>query len=60
MRAALPVLTRARTTADADPTATFWGAAGLLALQLVARGLLLPGVSAEGHDAWRAGPLGAA
>ncbi|MFD7296353.1 SNF2-related protein [Streptomyces sp. NPDC059897] len=60
VRAALPVLTRARTTADADPTATFWGAAGLLALQLVARGLLLPGVSAEGHDAWRAGPLLAA
>ncbi|MFJ8948637.1 SNF2-related protein [Streptomyces sp. NPDC102381] len=59
VRAALPVLTRARTTADADPTAAFWGAAGLLALQLVARGLLLPGVSAEGHDAWRAGPLGA-
>ncbi|MFI5662201.1 SNF2-related protein [Streptomyces sp. NPDC051684] len=60
VRAALPVLTRARATADADPTASFWGAAGLLALQLVARGLLLPGVSAEGHDAWRAGPLGAA
>ncbi|MEB8341150.1 DEAD/DEAH box helicase [Streptomyces endophyticus] len=59
VRAALPVLTRARATADADPTATFWGTAGLLALQLVARGLLLPGVSAEGHDAWRAGPLGA-
>ncbi|MGD6750254.1 SNF2-related protein [Streptomyces sp. BH105] len=60
VRAALPVLTRARATADADPTAAFWGAAGLLALQLVARGLLLPGVSAEGHDAWRAGPLRAA
>ncbi|MGW2343229.1 SNF2-related protein [Streptomyces sp. NPDC001661] len=60
VRAALPVLTRARATADADPTASFWGAAGLLALQLVARGLLLPGVSAEGHDAWRAGPLLAA
>ncbi|WP_306317541.1 MULTISPECIES: DEAD/DEAH box helicase [unclassified Streptomyces] len=57
VRAALPVLTRARTTEGADRTAAFWGAAGLLALQLVARGLLLPGVSAEGHDAWRAGPL---
>ncbi|CAM5239787.1 DEAD/DEAH box helicase OS=Streptomyces tendae OX=1932 GN=GUR47_29310 PE=4 SV=1 [Streptomyces tendae] len=29
------------------------------ALRLVARGLLLPGLSAAGHDAWRAGPLGA-
>ncbi|MGY0488027.1 DEAD/DEAH box helicase [Streptomyces sp. WG-D5] len=60
VRAALPVLTRARTRADADPTAAFWGSAGVLALQLVARGLLLPGVSPEGHDAWRAGPLGTA
>ncbi|MFI7009391.1 DEAD/DEAH box helicase [Streptomyces sp. NPDC050145] len=57
VRAALPVLTRARTVADPEPTTAFWGAAALFALQLAARGLLLPGLSAAGHDAWRAGPL---
>ncbi|GHB08496.1 MULTISPECIES: DEAD/DEAH box helicase [Streptomyces] len=54
---ALPVLTRARTSAHASPAAAFWGAAAVLALQLVARGLLLPGLSAADHDAWRVGPL---
>ncbi|MFI7388246.1 DEAD/DEAH box helicase [Streptomyces sp. NPDC049813] len=57
VRAALPVLTRARGAAHADATTAFWGAAALLALQLAARGLLLPGLSADDHDAWRAGPL---
>ncbi|MEU6844565.1 DEAD/DEAH box helicase [Streptomyces sp. NPDC046716] len=59
VRAALPVLTRARAATHADPTTAFWGAAALLALQLAARGLLLPGLSADEHDAWRSGPLGA-
>ncbi|GCD41175.1 DEAD/DEAH box helicase [Streptomyces paromomycinus] len=54
---ALPVLTRARTSRTSDPAAAFWGAAAVLALQLVARGRLLPGVSRSGHDAWRVGPL---
>ncbi|MFP3986437.1 DEAD/DEAH box helicase [Streptomyces sp. E11-3] len=58
MRAALPVLTRARAVPGAHPAAAFWGTAALLALQLTARGLLLPGLSATAHDAWRAGPLG--
>ncbi|MFF9686962.1 SNF2-related protein [Streptomyces sp. NPDC014623] len=57
VRDALPVLTRARANAHASPSAAFWGAAGVLALQLVARGLLLPGLSPTDHDAWRAGPL---
>ncbi|MET9518285.1 DEAD/DEAH box helicase [Streptomyces sp. NPDC002994] len=57
VRDALPVLTRARASAEADPSAAFWGAAALVALQLAARGLLLPGLSATDHDAWRAGPL---
>ncbi|WP_338694000.1 DEAD/DEAH box helicase [Streptomyces sp. Q6] len=57
MRSALPVLTRARGAAQADATTAFWGTAALLALQLAARGLLLPGVSDGDHDAWRAGPL---
>ncbi|ADI04827.1 SNF2/RAD54 family helicase [Streptomyces bingchenggensis BCW-1] len=60
---ALPVLTRARARAahapssQADPTAAFWGAAAVLALQLAARGRLLPGLTATDHDAWRVGPL---
>ncbi|WP_328846861.1 DEAD/DEAH box helicase [Streptomyces sp. NBC_00258] len=60
VRAALPVLTRARAVAHAHRATTFWGAAAVLALQLAARGLLLPGLSTGDHDAWRAGPLGAA
>ncbi|MFD4023377.1 DEAD/DEAH box helicase [Streptomyces sp. NPDC058576] len=56
-RDALPVLTRARAAAHASPATAFWGAAALLALQLVARGLLLPGLSTTDHDAWRIGPL---
>ncbi|MFG2647811.1 DEAD/DEAH box helicase [Streptomyces sp. NPDC048436] len=59
VRVALPVLTRARATAGAHPTAVFWGTAGVLALQLAARGLLLPGLTPSDHDAWRSGPLGA-
>ncbi|WP_237771401.1 DEAD/DEAH box helicase [Kribbella sp. ALI-6-A] len=50
------VLGRARKTAGAHASVSFWGAVSLVALQLVARGRLLPGVSPAGHDAWRAGP----
>ncbi|WP_327242412.1 DEAD/DEAH box helicase [Streptomyces sp. NBC_01320] len=60
VRDALPVLTRARAATHSHPAAAFWGAAALLALQLAARGLLLPGLSATDHDAWRTGPLTAA
>lgn len=60
VRAALPVLTRARAVTHAHRATAFWGAAAVLALQLAARGLLLPGLSAGDHDAWRTGPLGAA
>ncbi|MGA4838122.1 SNF2-related protein [Streptomyces sp. G45] len=60
VRAALPVLTRARASSGAHPTAAFWGTAAVLALQLAARGLLLPGLTDSDHDAWRAGPLGTA
>lgn len=58
VRDALPLLVRARAMPDASPSVAFWGAAALLALHLVARGRLLPGLSAAGHDAWRVGPLG--
>ncbi|KUN17013.1 helicase SNF2 [Streptomyces antibioticus] len=57
VRSALPVLTRARAVADGHRAAVFWGAAAVHALQLAARGLLLPGLSEGDHDAWRAGPL---
>ncbi|MFI6108403.1 SNF2-related protein [Streptomyces sp. NPDC051310] len=58
VRDALPVLTRARLHAGAAPSVAFWGAAALMALQLVARGRLLPGLTVTDHDAWRVGPLG--
>ncbi|MFD4017277.1 DEAD/DEAH box helicase [Streptomyces sp. SH5] len=53
---ALPLLVRARQQASAHPATRCWGAAALHALHLVARGRLLPGLTADGHDAWRAGP----
>ncbi|MFE6409595.1 DEAD/DEAH box helicase [Streptomyces sp. NPDC057837] len=54
---ALPLLTRARVTGRGHRAAVFWGAAAFQALHLVARGLLLPGLSPGDHDAWRTGPL---
>ncbi|MGX1310643.1 superfamily II DNA or RNA helicase [Streptomyces calvus] len=59
LSAALPLLARARTDADGHRAARFWGAATVQALHLVARGLLLPGLSSADHDAWRVGPLDA-
>ncbi|MFF3607746.1 DEAD/DEAH box helicase [Streptomyces sp. NPDC002463] len=58
VRDALPFLARARFSNAASPAAAFWGAASLFALDLVARGLLLPGLTPADHDAWRVGPLG--
>ncbi|WP_256256774.1 DEAD/DEAH box helicase [Nonomuraea pusilla] len=57
---AVSALARARADASAHPAARFWGAVALVALQLVARGRILPGVTAGGYDSWRAGPLDAA
>ncbi|MET8826854.1 SNF2-related protein [Streptomyces sp. NPDC004610] len=57
VRAALPVLTRARVAPATHRSTAFWGAATVLALHWAARGLLLPGLSAADLDAWRAGPL---
>ncbi|AEW99795.1 SNF2/RAD54 family helicase (plasmid) [Streptantibioticus cattleyicolor NRRL 8057 = DSM 46488] len=57
---AVPVLSRARAmgrSGDATGSAAFWGAGALVALQLTARGRLLPGLSPSGFDAWRLGPL---
>ncbi|MFD3312261.1 SNF2-related protein [Streptomyces sp. NPDC058694] len=54
---ALPLLVRARRDPAAHPATACWGAAALHALRLVARGRLLPGLTPDGYDAWRAGPL---
>ncbi|MEU3466151.1 SNF2 helicase-associated domain-containing protein, partial [Streptomyces sp. NPDC006733] len=47
-------------SAPVASSTAFWGTAGLHALGLLARGRVLPGVSPEGFDAWRVGPLDAA
>ncbi|MGI5271808.1 SNF2-related protein [Nonomuraea sp. CA-218870] len=57
---AVATLAKARADASAHPAARFWGAAALVALQLVTRGRVRPTVTASGHDAWRAGPFDAA
>ncbi|MEB8337588.1 hypothetical protein OKJ99_08680, partial [Streptomyces endophyticus] len=44
---ALPLLLRARRTRGAHPAAAAWGAAAAHALHLVARGRLLPGLTAS-------------
>ncbi|MEV5657751.1 DEAD/DEAH box helicase [Streptomyces sp. NPDC052291] len=54
--AALPLLARARHLRSAHPATRAWGAAALHALHLVAGGRMLPGLTADDQDAWRAGP----
>jgi superfamily II DNA or RNA helicase len=61
---ALPLLTRCRALGvdgggRVSAGTAFWGAAALHGLDLLARGRVLPGVSPEGFDAWRVGPLDA-
>ncbi|MCX5396378.1 DEAD/DEAH box helicase [Streptomyces sp. NBC_00102] len=53
---AVPLLAEARHLPSAHPSTRCWGAAALHALNLVARGRMLPGLTPEDHDAWRAGP----
>ncbi|GAA0966790.1 DEAD/DEAH box helicase [Acrocarpospora macrocephala] len=50
---AMPLLSLARRENGAHPSAAFWGAAVVVALQMVARGRILP----AGDGSWRAGPL---
>ncbi|MCP2306807.1 SNF2 Helicase protein [Actinokineospora globicatena] len=50
--AMLPVLLADQT----EPSLVFYAAAARVALHLVARGRILPGVSPSGVDAWRVGP----
>uniref|UniRef100_A0AAU2JKE8 DEAD/DEAH box helicase n=1 Tax=Streptomyces sp. NBC_00049 TaxID=2903617 RepID=A0AAU2JKE8_9ACTN len=58
--AALPLLAHAARSPVAHPATRAWGTAAVQALTLAARGRLLPGLTPEGVDAWRAGPLDAA
>ncbi|MFB0614983.1 DEAD/DEAH box helicase [Streptomyces sp. AGS-58] len=57
--AALSVLARARALPEEHRATAFWRTAYELALGFLARGLLLPGLSAGDHDTWRVGPLSA-
>ncbi|MEU1862990.1 DEAD/DEAH box helicase [Streptomyces gardneri] len=57
--AALPHLVAARRHPAAHLATAGWGAAALHALHLVARGRMLPGLTADDLDAWRVGPLDA-
>jgi hypothetical protein len=60
---ALPLLLAAGPDAASGPDAPLrrsvrvWAAAAIAGVGLVARGRLLPTVTADGADAWRAGPL---
>lgn len=54
---AVPLLSKARRVGGAHPAAAFWGGAVVVAMQLVARGKLLPSVTEGEFDAWRVGPL---
>ncbi|MEV7547285.1 SNF2 helicase-associated domain-containing protein, partial [Streptomyces sp. NPDC089915] len=56
---ALPLLARAAHSPAAHPATRAWGTAAVQALVLAARGRLLPGLTPEGTDAWRADPLDA-
>ncbi|MFH7596237.1 DEAD/DEAH box helicase [Streptomyces racemochromogenes] len=56
---ALPLLVRAARSPAAHPATRAWGTAAVQALSLAARGRLLPGLTPDGVDAWRAGPLDA-
>ncbi|MGW6144446.1 DEAD/DEAH box helicase [Streptomyces sp. NPDC055140] len=50
---AWPLLVHCRTHDRGDEACQFWGAAALLALQLVADGRLEPTLTARGYDAWK-------
>ncbi|MGQ0840980.1 DEAD/DEAH box helicase [Actinokineospora sp.] len=52
----LPLLAAVDGEPDAHPSAAFHAAAVRAALNLVARGRLLPGLDEDGFDAWRVGP----
>ena len=54
---ALPALVELPADADTTPSLAGWAVAAQLAVDLVARGRLLPGLSPHGTPSWRVGPL---
>ena len=54
---AVSLLSRARHARDVHPAAAYWSEVTVFALQLIARGRLLPGVSVGDLDTWRIGPF---
>jgi superfamily II DNA or RNA helicase len=59
IEAVIGLFLQARSVPDRHPAVDFWIAATEIALRMVARGHLLPGVSPGGSDAWRVGPFDA-
>ena len=54
---ALDALVELPAGADVGPSVRAWAAAARIAVELVARGRLQPGVTPSGADTWRVGPL---
>jgi hypothetical protein len=54
---ALDTLVELPAGADVGPSVRAWAAAARIAVELVARGRLQPGVTPSGADTWRVGPL---
>ena len=59
MTDALDVLVETAPEAAVSPSLRAWSVAARLAVDLVARGRILPAISASGFDTWRVGPLDA-
>ncbi|MEA2058729.1 MAG: ATP-dependent helicase, partial [Actinomycetota bacterium] len=57
---ALEALVDLAPDAEVPPSVRAWSVAARLAVDLVARGRILPSISASGADTWRLGPLDAA
>jgi len=54
---ALEVLVELAPDAEVSASVQAWSVAARLAVDLVARGRILPSISPTGHDTWRVGPL---
>lgn len=54
---ALDALVELAPNADVPPSVRAWSVAARLAIDLVARGRILPSISPSGLDTWRVGPL---
>ncbi|HEY5886739.1 MAG TPA: SNF2 helicase-associated domain-containing protein, partial [Acidimicrobiales bacterium] len=57
LRDALDALVELPASQPVRPSVRAWAAVARIAVELIARGRLLPGLTASGADAWRLGPL---